>query len=203
MAATNGFYVPSFRGEPGSRAGYWESFTVAVGAPGNLAEFGNDTTSVLVQSAPGAIVLGSGNIYNLAGVSDFTLSYSGGGPVGAVVLQVRTSGTELDYGAVSLNYGSGSLSATRVELDRSAFGTPGVPGPQGFNVSSAWEWNLAPLNVSTYTIQFSAAEDSLSLDSLTLDTQVVPEPETLALAALGLGALMLTRWRRIRGSITA
>ena len=37
-AGTNNFVVPEFRGTANSEAGYWESFTVAYGAPGNLAQ---------------------------------------------------------------------------------------------------------------------------------------------------------------------
>ena len=200
LAGTNGFYVPTFRGQDGSQAAYWESFTVGIGAPGNVANVGNDTTSILTQTQPGAMVLGSGNIYNQALISEFTVSYSGGGPVGQVVFQARTSGTELDYGSVSLNYGAGALTAVRTELDRTSFGTPGVPGPQGFNVSSAWQWDLSTYNVSSYTLSFKAAEPSLSFDSATLDTQVVPEPGTWALAGLGGVAMMLAGWRRTRCS---
>ena len=194
LAATNGFYVPNFRGQSGTTAGYWESFTVGIGAPGNKANFGNDSTSTLTQTAEGAIVVGSGNIYNQPIASAFVLSYSGSGSLGTVVLQTRTSGTELDYGSVSLNYGSGILSANRTELDRSVFGAPG----QGFSVSSAWQWDLSSYNVSSFTIDFKAAGPSLSFDSATLDTQVVPEPQTWALAGLGLGALGLIQWRRSR-----
>ena len=32
-AGTNGFIVPAFRGAAGAQAGYWETFTVAVGTP--------------------------------------------------------------------------------------------------------------------------------------------------------------------------
>lgn len=200
-AGTNGFYVPSFRGGSGAQAGYWESFTVGVGAPGNKANFGNDTTSVLTQYEASAFVVGSGNIYNQPAASEFTISYSGAGPVGQVVLQARTSGSELDYSSVSLSYGAGSLSATRTELNRVQFGTPGIPGPQGFNVSSAWQWDLSPYGVNSYTISFKAAEPSLSFDSATLDTQVVPEPGTWALAGLGFGALLLGGWTRSRRSV--
>ena len=184
-AGTNGFYVPTFRGETGAKAGYWESFTVPVGAPGNTANFGNDTTSVLTQSVPGAFITGTGNLYNMAVASAFTLSYAGAGPAGLVVLQTRTFGTELDYAAVRLNYNGGSLAAPRTELNRLAVGEPGQPGSGSF-VSSAWQWDLTGLGVSHYTLSFNAVEHSLSLDSITLDTQAVPEPSTLALAGLGI-----------------
>jgi len=63
-------------------------------------------------------------------------------------------------------------------------GEPGQPGSGSF-VSSAWQWDLTGLGVSHYTLSFNAVEHSLSLDSITLDTQAVPEPSTLALAGLG------------------
>lgn len=198
-AGTNGFYVPSFREQAGAQSGYWESFTVAIGAPGNKANFGNDTSTVVTQTQEGAMVLGSGNIYNQSLLSEFTVSYSGSGPVGKVVFQARTAGTELDYNSVSLSYGAGSLTASRTELDRVPFGVPGTPGSGSF-VSSAWTWDLSPYATTSYTISFKAAEPSLSFDAATLDTQVVPEPGTWALAGLGTVALMLTGWHRTRKS---
>lgn len=190
QAGTNGFYVPTFRGEAGSQSSLWETFTVPVGAPGNTPNLGNNLTSVLTQSVAGALITGTGNIYNMPSASAFTVSYSGATQAGLVVFQTRTFGTELDYSGLRLNYAGGSLSATRTETDRVAVGEPGQPG-SGFFVSSAWQWDLAPLNISSYTISFNAAEPSLSFDSASLDTQAVPEPGTLALLAAGVAAVGL------------
>ncbi len=196
MAGTNGFYIPTFRGQPGSTSSLWETFTVPTGAPGNRPNFGTDLSPVLTQLTPGALITGTGNIYNMAEASAFTISYaSGSGPLGLVVLQTRTFGTELDYNTVRLTYDGGSLTATRTETDRVQVGAPGTPG-SGVYVSSAWQWDLSGRNVSQYSISFNAAEHSLSFDSALLDVQVVPEPGTLALMAIGAGFLVVGLRRR-------
>jgi hypothetical protein len=176
LAGTNGFLVPSFRGLTNSEAGYWETFTVPVGAPGNLPDKPGATTgAVLTQSDTNAFLTGSGNIYNLASFSSFTVGDSTPFTLGTVVLQARTLGAELNYGSVLLNYtnesGAHALAPlSRVELDRAA-----IPG-LGNGVSSLWQWNLSGLNVSNYFLSFNAAGPSLSFDSMTLDTwnQFVP-----------------------------
>lgn len=196
-AGTNGFYVPTFRGQPGSTSSLWETFTVPVGAPGNRPNFGNDLSPVLTQLTPGALITGTGNIYNMAETSAFTISYtSASNPLGLVVLQTRTFGTELDYNSVRLNYDGGFLTATRTETDRVQVGQPGTPG-SGVYVSSAWQWDLSGRNVSQYSISFNAVEHSLSFDSAMVDVQVVPEPGTLALLAIGAG-FVVTGLRRRR-----
>lgn len=175
-AGTNGFFVPFFRGSSNSEAGYWETFTVAVGAPGNLPDKPVATTgAVLTQSDTNAFLTGSGNIYNLSGLSSFTVADTTPFTLGTVVLQTRTLGAELNYGSVLLNYtnesGAHALPPlSRVELDRGS-----VPG-LGNTVSSLWQWDVSGLNVSNYFLSFSAAGPSLSFDSMTLDTweQFVP-----------------------------
>ena len=197
MAGTNGFYVPTFRGQPGSTSSLWETFTVPTGAPGNRPNFGNDLSPVLTQLTPGALITGTGNIYNMSETSAFTINYaSASNPLGLVVLQARTFGTELDYNSVRLNYDGGFLTATRTETDRVQVGTPGTPG-SGVYVSSAWQWDLSGRNINQYTISFNAVEHSLSFDSALLDVQVVPEPGTLALLVIGAG-FVVTGLRRRR-----
>lgn len=196
-AGTNGFYVPSFRGQSGSTSSLWETFTVPVGAPGNQPNFGTSLSPVLTQLTSGALITGTGNIYNMAETSAFTIGYaSTSNPLGLVVLQTRTFGTELDYNSVRLTYDGGSLTAVRTETDRVQVGQPGTPG-SGVYVSSAWQWDLSGRNVSQYTISFNAVEHSLSFDSALLDVQVVPEPGTLALLAIGAG-FVVTGLRRRR-----
>lgn len=167
-AGTNGFLVPPFRGAPDTESGYWETFTVPHNTPGNLPDQAGATTgAVFTQMNTNAFLTGSGNIYNLNGVSSFMLMDKTPFTLGTVVLQTRTVGSELDYDSVSLNYsdteGSHSLAPLfRYELSRSA--------GQGFSVSSLWQWDLAGLSVSNFTIAFIASGPSLSFDSLTLDT---------------------------------
>lgn len=194
-AGTNGFYVPTFRGQPGTTSSLWETFTVPTGAPGNRPNAGTDLSPVLSQWAQGALITGTGNIYNMTEAGVFTISYSSTAPLGIVVLQMRTFGTELDYNSVRLSYDGGVLLTTRTETDRVQVGQPGTPG-SGVYVSSAWQWDLSGRNVGQYSISFNAAEHSLSFDSALLDVQAVPEPGTLALLAIGAGFLVVGLRRR-------
>lgn len=170
QAGTNGFIVPSFRGAANSQFGYWESFTVPIGAPGNLPDQpGATTTAVFTQFQPSAFIAGSGNLYNMNGTSSFTLTNATPFPFGTVILQTRTGGAEVDYNSVSMLYqdtnGTHVLSPLfRYELSRIT-----VPG-QGSSVSSLWQWDLTGLVTSNFTISFVASGASMSFDSMTLDT---------------------------------
>jgi len=193
-AGTNSFTVPTFRGTPGATFDGWESFKVAVGAPGNAGDLaGSSGDASLLQTAAGASVLGSGNIYNGAGPSLFEVRYSGAADVGDVVLQVRTLGTELKYDDVKLFAWTQSQGATRVELDRLSFGPPPPSPGSGVGVSSLWQWDLTSLKTTSFAISFGAAEANLSFDSATLDVRTVPEPTPVALLLLGAGALWVSR----------
>ena len=166
-AGTNGFIVPLFRGSASSQAGYWETFTVPVGSPGNLPDqAGATTAAALTQTNANAFLTGSGNIYNLS-TSAFVLADAVPYALGTVVLQTRTIGSELDYASVSLvcSNGSGAQALSplfRYELNRTA--------GQGYSVSSLWQWDLRGLGVNSYKIYLNAAGPSLSFDAMTLDT---------------------------------
>ncbi len=169
-AGTNGFVVPPFRGAANSQAGYWETFSTPVGAPGNLPDKpGATTTARLTQHQTNAFLTGSGNIYNLDGTSAFTLSNTAPFQFGTVVLQTRTLGTELDYNSITLTYTNESGPHTLAPLPPVELNRGNQPG-LGATVSTLWQWNLSGSNISTFVISFSAAGASTSFDSLTLDT---------------------------------
>jgi len=167
---TNGFFAPAFRGSAGSEAGYWETFAVAVGAPGNLPDKPGATTgAVLTQSDTNAFPTGSGNIYNLNGVSVFSVSDATPFALGTVVLQTRTLGAELEAASVTLHYTNESGAQTLAPLPRVELNRGSQPG-LGAIVASLWQWNLSGLGVSNYVLSFRAAGVSLSFDAMTLDT---------------------------------
>lgn len=193
-AGTNGFTVPAFRGQPSSTFSGWENFSVAIGNPGNAGDMpGSSGDARLYQSAAGALVLGSGNIYNGEGASRFEVRYTGSEPVEQVVLQARALGTELNYDSVKLFAWTESRGASRVELDRLSFGPPPPNPGSGVAVSSSWTWDIRDLNATSFAIALNANEVNLSFDAATLDVQLVPEPKAWVLLACGALALGLRR----------
>ncbi len=205
VAATNTLSIPFYRGNTGAESAGWDHFTVATdNGIGNSPDLGGNAAAHLIQLDPNAAVLGSGNIYNQAGLSRFEIRDTANAPVGFVDFNVRTLGSELDYNSIRLTYDIGAglqeISAPRLELERVTFGPPGPGG--GAAVTSLVEWNLSGLGVSSFAIKFNAADVSVSLDSATIDTlsasqtALVPEPQTWALLAAGTALLATAAWRR-------
>ncbi len=194
QAGTNGFVVPLFRGTPHTQAGYWESFSIPVGAPGNPPDRpGATTAATLTQSETNAILTGSGNLYNPSGASVFTLADSAPFVLGTVIVQTRTLGSELDYASAMLSCtnqsGAVALAPTAAaELDRGS--QPGL----GATVSHLWQWDLTGLGVTAYAVTFRASGESLSFDSLTLDVADRFQPLFTAPFALRHAAPSLERW---------
>ncbi len=165
-AATNGFVAPHFRGMANTEYGYWETFTVPVGAPGNLPDQPGSTTGALVTQTNAGAFLAGDNIYS-TGISSFTLDDAVPYTLATVVLQMRTLGNELNYNTVSLIYSNDTGIHTLAPLFRYEYNR--VSG-MGYAISSLWQWDLASLGISNYTIAFSGNGGSVSLDSIMLDT---------------------------------
>ncbi len=175
LASTNGFVVPSFRGSVNTESGYWESFTNAVGAPGNLPDQpGATTDAVLTQTNAAGLVTGSGNLY-CTDIASFQLKDATPFTNCTVALQTRTLGSELDYASVVLVYTNDLGEHTVAPLFRYEVSRVTVPG-LGYGVSSLWQWDLTGLGVTNYTVYFKASGPHTSFDSMTLDTadQFVP-----------------------------
>jgi hypothetical protein len=200
--AAQSFEVPSFRGLPDTAYAGWDSFTVAIGLPGNLPDLPSATpftSAVLVQNNPTAFITGGGNIYSFAAPLDFALDFSTAFTAGLVVLQTRTIGNVLAPGSFVLSYLDNGLWApfgapSRTNLYSGTFG--GAFG--GSDEIDRWTWTLPDsLAAADWRITFVAAGSSLSLDALRLDVAAIPEPSTYALLfGLATVALVALRSRR-------
>lgn len=169
LAGTNGFLVPLFRGVANSEFGYWESFTHAVGAPGNPPDQpGTTTGAALSQTNAAGLVTSSGNLY-CGDIASFQVRDETTLPLGTVVLQARTLGSELNYSRVSLVYSNDLGTRAVAPLFRHELSRVAMPG-LGYGVSTLWQWDLTGLGVTNYTLHFAASGAHTSLDSMTLDT---------------------------------
>lgn len=195
----------------------WEFFESPTG--GNTPDVGMFPTSLptgwsapdVVETTGTGFITGGGNIYSFSAPTEFEVSVPnydlGRRPFGTTVLvQMRTLGSELDYETIQIG-GISPIETT--ELNRTDVGG----GFGGALVDVLFRFELLG-NSADYLIEFEAAESSMSLDRLSIDTFAtsllstrsvgssirassfgpVPAPGTAcALASLG---LIATRRRR-------
>lgn len=180
------FDVPTWAGGTNAQYSGWLNFSTAVGDnSADIAESNGD--AVLNQSAPGAIITGTLNIYNPAGASVFTVSDTVDSPLQTVVFQSWTTGTQLDYATMLLEYDDGStqtLTTNREEVGRLA-------GGFGDEVVSKWSWDLAGMNVQSFSLSVSAAGPHTSLMAARLDTLTEPSGQVVQIVK---NAPYLDRW---------
>lgn len=170
------YQLPSWAASASAQHSSWDKFTVAVGGSGNSPDVaGISGDALLFQRTPGAIVTGTGNIYNPAGPSRFEITDAFERPLKQVVLQIETSGTELDYVTVALKAGdaSGILVTERHEISR-------VSGPMGSTVLSRWQWDLTGSQSTNLVISFQTSGQHNSLTAARLDLLFQPNATSLS-----------------------
>ena len=175
QVAASEFTSPEWAADENATHSEWLNFTSAVGAPGNHPDIeGSSAGGLLSQSVPGAVVTGSGNIYNPATRSAFSLENEATVAYRTVRLQTRIIGG-IDTGNVVLEYETDgaiqSLANSGKEVSREE-------GAFGDTVVNQWTWDLEGQDVTSFTIRFGATAPHASLAAVRLDllNEASPKP---------------------------
>lgn len=180
-------------GDAGSTGAVWDVFTDASGPNSpDVFSYGSAVNSTLTETSGNAFLTSGGNLYSFAGATTFTVSFDStdlSGSTSRIVAQWVTLGTELDYGAITLN----GVTATFAEET----GRDSVGG-FGEQVSYLASWDLGSLAaIDSMELNFAASGAHMSLDQFRVDGfSAVPEPTSLALVGMAVVPLAMRRRRR-------
>ncbi|MDB4609855.1 hypothetical protein OAH46_02065 [Verrucomicrobia bacterium] len=167
------FEIPEWAGGSDAEVSVWESFSHGFGAEGNEPDVaGSNTGGSITQSTPGGMVTGTGNIYNPAAVSVFTLKDNAGSNYRRVVLQAKSMGA-LVVNEVVLSYESEGETVRMVSDESREVGR--LEGNRGDTLIHYWSWNLEGKSLESISIEFKARGPHLSLDAVRLDTLLVAD----------------------------
>ena len=184
--------VPSWAGDATASTYEWNSFTSAFQGP-NFPDSPFSNAASLSNSAPGAIIAGSGNIYSPATGLDIKIEGTGSSSFELAVLNIATMGTELDYSNTFVSVTNGVLTE---DIYAQAIERARIPmGEMGSAVTVAYEFDLSDVGFAfdEWSFRFSGSTANISLDAVRLDLNTIPAPG--ALLALGF-APMIRRRRR-------
>ncbi len=184
--------VPAWRGETGSQYYSWDSFSSAYNAP-NFNDAG-DVGGMLFNFAEGAMITGSGNIYNQAG--GLEIHVYGYGPIEQAVLNVASMGTEMDYAEISPCVGDGT-NGQMFSYDTFVTNYYEEVPNFGANVSSSYTWDISDYSgvVTEWAFFVNGTSAHNVLDAVTVDIFTGAVPAPYAIAVIGLGALVKRRRR--------
>ena len=180
------FLTPAWRGQDNSEHAAWDIFTEAKLEP-NSPDVSADFPTLdaeLQCNTSSAFLTSSGNIYSFQSATAFQLTDSTNFPVRNVLLQISALGSEIAPDSVK-------LVGTDASGERKAFSPirsfvlnqqelTGANG--GLGTTYAYQWDLTEIpSVGEYGILFAAAESSMSLGAVSLDSYdqylEVPIPE--------------------------
>ena len=182
------FLTPEWRGEAANEHAAWDIFTeasLAANLPDGAVDLPTEDAR-LTCTTSSAFLTSSGNIYSFQSASAFQIDDSADFPIKNVFLQISALGSEVDPDSVSLiaTHGTGETSqyfpARNFVLDQREL--EGEFGGVGTTYAFQWDIEETPVN-GGYSILFAAAESSMSLDELALDTSgsylevPIPEPK--------------------------
>lgn len=166
------------RTDIGSRYAEWDSFTSPIlpNSP-DVGQFNAAGATVQEASAGGngAFISSSLNIYSSNSATEFEIVLPADASQGSgdtrVVMQLATLGSEADYTSVQLSYADGAFlpADSLQELQRLPLG-----GFGGDLVTTLFVWDLMDVAAGDLAIYFAAAESSMSLDRLVIDTFASP-----------------------------
>jgi hypothetical protein len=178
------------RGDAGTLYAEWDTFTDLTHGASNDRTAAPDVgqsgaTGAHIAWNNGTFRAGSGNLYSFSGIEFFQILATGGpasGPVRAV-LQTENWGNGFDLSSIKLN-GVAPTTSVVTFTDpayNSSFG-PVTLTERLF----IWELASAP---ASFTFDLASASPDLSFAQVAIDIAAapVPEPETYAMLAVGLG----------------
>lgn len=189
------------RGDANSGYWAWDRFASLAGASPDVATnyAGPGNGAITSGTGQGTFLTSGGNYYNVFGITGLVGSVPnfglGAGSGTTLLLQVRTVGTEIAPATVLVTPVGGVATAaveTRELFRQNLGGAPGSPG-SGFIVDVLFRFTFSE-NASGYGFSFAAAEGSMSIDRVSVDTFAIPAPGAGAL--LGAGLMALARRRR-------
>lgn len=182
------FLEPEWRGLDETNHAEWDVFTEARFSP-NFPDVVADEDASITGTTSSAFITSGGNIYSFSAPTFFQLDDSTDFPIANVFLQLSALGSEVALDAVRLIYSDEEGGAIQVFPNQVMTLSEEELGGERGGIGSVYtmQWDLSDQPISgTYSILFNAAESSMSLGAVSLDTSAtfleVSVPRSLSLS---------------------
>jgi len=205
------FIIPSWRGDEGSEHAHWDVFTQRLSATNPaLAEDSPTNDAQLFNNESSAIITGTSNIYSFLAPIRIQISDSANFDIQNLLIQITVLGADLDADSlilippgantlddVILPQQFAILSEEDIDVGALVVGAPA----NSSEITYAFQFDLSTTPVTgAYDITFSAAESSMSLAEVVLDTSdafinaFASREDVPSLEISQEGALVTLRW---------